>query len=287
MNAVGDGGIDLNAPNSPVRIYAGQASTEGGANVSDNPEGSPAAQQIAIDIKTPKAIGLNGSALLIDAPTTNIKAKTIVKEASDSIKMVSQGGTALVSKTYDLMLTGNCAESRGGPQDMLPTNGACHVINYTAIGPPMAQVKRSFLLGGQADAFNLGAWATSIKVGGRSISTFDPVPVATVGIGTGFSGSAGPSALNNGVQATLAGAMLNSKIPGTVASVTSIAGPASLTGGISAAITGAAIATIASPFVKVNAPGLPGGVLTDGCIDGLTGMPLLAGGTMGCPGFRL
>ena len=44
---------------------------------------------------------------------------------------------------------------------------------------------------------------------------------------------------------------------------------------------------IAAPFVRVTAPGPFGGVLTDGCIDSLTGRPFLLSGTIGAPSFRV
>ena len=89
------------------------------------------------------------------------------------------------------------------------------------------------------------------------------------------------------MEAALAGASMNAIIPGTTVSMKAVAGMATVMGNMGVNTTSAARIGMAAPLVGVNVPGAPGGVLTDGCIDSLTGMPFLASGTIGTPTFRV
>ena len=172
---------------------------------------------------------------------------------------------------------------------MKPVEGAAHKVSYTALGLGGPECTRSFLLGGQSDSFNLGQWSTNFKAGSRNFTCFDPVSslIPVMGTGIGFAASCGPLPTSNRVNADFTGVGGLAMIPGTMAQLTALAGPAALTGGISASVTGAAIASITSAFVKVNTVGFPGGVVTDGSPCGLLGRPMITGGTIGCPTFRV
>lgn len=295
LTASGTGdGILLSADSSPVFIYGGGASTEGGANANldGGPDESPASAQLAVNIQSGKsaAIGAVENVTLTGQNIVLKNAKSIRESASDLIEMVAGNGeVSITASTISNTTTGKRVDTYGGPKNMLPTSGAAHEISYTAMGLGGSELKRSFLLGGQSDTFNMGIWGTNFLSGSRNITCYDPISkfLPLFGPGLGFSASTGPLPVCNTVSANLIGTGLLSMVPGTMANVVSVGGPALLSGMMMASISSAAMVMTTAPFVKVNTIGLPGGVITDGCIDGLTGRPLMLAGTVGCPGFRV
>ena len=120
--------------------------------------------------------------------------------------------------------------------------------------------------------------------GSFNINTMGP-GLPAFGPGAGFSIGTGLPLLDNTVMATPASlSMLANLGPATI---TSTKAAVVVTGVAGTLLNSSALVQAAAPFVHVIAPGLPGGVVTDGCLDSLTGRPLLLSGTVGAPGFRL
>ena len=164
---------------------------------------------------------------------------------------------------------------------------ACE-ISVSAMGLGAAEISRSVLFGGISDTLTtMGKWESSISVGSRQISTMTPPVPSLPGPGQGFKASCGLPIVNNAVGADLIGAGATCMAPGGTAKLLSPTGSAAILGSIAATITSPAIVSMTSAFVKFNAPALPGGLITDGCIDGLTGRPFITAGTFGAPTVRI
>jgi hypothetical protein len=126
---------------------------------------------------------------------------------------------------------------------------------------------------------------TSISAGGFVVRTMNPKTRA-FGVGTGVNISTGIPLLQNGFSSSIASATLSSSVGTTTVSAKK--GLVSVSGTASVLMTSLARVKIQAPLVSVLAPGSPfGGVLTDGCLDSLTGRPFLLSGTLGAATFRV
>ena len=107
-----------------------------------------------------------------------------------------------------------------------------------------------------------------------------------IGPGAGVSMTAGQG-VTNGVETTLTGAAMTTMIPLASVAVKATAGKATVQGSVGVNVTTTGQLALKGTYVKVSVMGSSGGVLTDGCIDSLTGSSFLSGGTIGTPTFRV
>ena len=140
------------------------------------------------------------------------------------------------------------------------------------------------VFGGRKELFRIGRHKTQINLGSFNINTMGP-GLPAFGPGAGFSIGTGLPLLDNTVMATPASLSVLANLG--PATITSTKAAVVVTGVAGTLLNSSALVQAAAPFVHVIAPGLPGGVVTDGCLDSLTGRPLLLSGTVGAPGFRL
>ena len=225
----------------------------------------------------------------VAAPEINLTENKVTNISASSAFNVNAGDTiSMSSKASNTTINGKAEYTFGGPLDGLATNGATRSTTFTA-NPATGALGGSVddyevVFGGRSELFRLGRHRTVMNVGSFNVSTMAPA-IPTVGPGAGFSIATGLPLLDNKISATPAtlfalansGTALLSATKGTV-TVTGIAGTF---------INSLASIGIAAPLVRVTAPGPFGGVLTDGCIDSLTGRPFLLSGTIGAPGFRV
>jgi len=166
-----------------------------------------------------------------------------------------------------------------GPKGSNPTNGAMREVQFIAnpaTGFPGGTADKYLLLyGDKVETYTAGNHRSTIAVGNR---------VYTIGTGT-WSATVAPSSL------TISQAGINATGP-QVAVVAS--GAASITASSTLSLTGATMA-ITTGALTINslaglhsiAPQIPGGILTDGCLNPLTGTPFSVTGTLGIQTLRV
>ena len=284
-------GIEISSVEGAVNISGGRASTAGAANGGTNPQGSPAAAGIALSLKS------NESAELTAVNKVNVTGKEVAISdtsvtsigASSAVSINSGDAIALSSKTYGLTCNGKAEFTYGGPKNSLPTNGASRSTTFTSTpltgGLGLAVDEYTVIFGQLAETFRVGARNTQVSVGSiNMVGTGAFLPQLGPGVGTKL--VSGIPGLDNGLQ-TLPGVGSFVRSQTGLATLQATTGAAMVSGTAATIINSAAIVSATAPFVHVLAPGLPGGVMTDGCLSELTGLPLLVSGTFGAPAFRL
>ncbi len=284
-------GIELSSSGGAVVLSSGGNITEGAALGGLEQNSSPAKQRVGmkLDSATGTLLSAKG-AFQIKSPEVEVSdAKTITNTASSSFSVNSGDSVSVSSKTLGFTVNGAAEYVFGGPKDGLATNGPSRSTSFTAnplTGAIGGVVDRySVLFGGRTQTFRLGRDSQTINVGSFDVRTMGVgVPKSTPG--AGFSIVTGFPLLDNGISATPVSVSV--KANAGVASLKSTKGPVSISGTAGTFISSIAKTQISAPYVNVIAPASPfGGVLTDGCLDSLTGRPFLLSGTIGAPTFRV
>lgn len=282
-------GVEITSESGAVSIFGGGSNTEGAADGSLNPN-DPANAKTALSLTSAKSTLLSAvDNVMLTGSNIKNTAGTIALASSAAVNINSGDTVSTTTKTLGVTVAGLAEYTYGGPKDGLPTNGGSRSVAFTAnpaTGSPGGAVDSySVLFGGRKESFNMGKHDTGIKVGSFNVRTMNPIPAGMMAPGAGTLMSTGLPLVDNKVTTGLAGAALVSNL-GT-AKLSATKGTATVSGIAGAALQSLAQVGITAPYVSVKAAGLPGGVLTDGCFDSLTGRPFLTSGTVGCPGFRV
>ena len=283
-------GVDLSATNGAVEIFGGAASTAGSADGDPNPN-APSNQKNALALRSARST-LVEAAEVIRSKAAEIKntASVIAMESSSAVNINSGDTVSTSTKTLGVSVAGRGEYSFGGPTDGLPTNGASRTTTFSA-SPATGSVggavdEYSILFGGRKETLTMGKMGSLIRTGSFAVSTMTAIPMGFISPGQGVNLSTGIIGLNNSVTANLSTASVVSHL-GT-AKLEATKGTATVSGTATATMKSLGRARVQAPFVQVRSPlATPGGVLTDGCLDSLTGRPLVLSGTVGCTTFRV
>lgn len=269
-------GVEMSSYGGAVYIYAGaaQSSTVGDALILQSAKGAVLS---AVD-----SVRLSGQTVTVtDADTVDVTANTLIS--------LSTGDTLQVSaKSWGLNVTGNATETFGGPKNALPTNGPLRTTKF--VGTPLTGAiggtvdDYSIRFGNREESILIGGHYASVLAGVYSVEVLNPVPINLPG--SEISLSYGPPLLGNKLTLNPLGASLEASFG--FARVQAKVGSTRISAGGSVSLAGVRTA-VTSPFVQVTVGALlrGGGVLTDGCLDPLTGRPFLLSGGLGIPNFRV
>jgi hypothetical protein len=231
----------------------------------------------------------NGNAY-VRAPNISLdNASTIRQTASSKVAIDSGDSLGLSANDYALQVNGAAKQTFGGPKNGLATSGPLLDTKFTgtpATGLLGGSVDEQLIVyGGRSEQQYLGKRNATVLAGGFEIRCMTPTPSPQLGPESSASLNCGPWQVENKVEAGLDGVGMAATFG--AATISALVGLSTLQGTLGVNAISPARIGMQAPLVAVNAPGLPGGVLTDGCIDNLTGLPFLASGTIGAPGFRL
>jgi hypothetical protein len=268
-------GIDLRSEGGAVKIYGGISSREGGPGPAAAPVdggGETATPAVTIEsatnllLKAKKNIQFYANKL----DFSNVSAMSF--NASDAFTVQSSNGISHSSKTSAHTTTGQATNTYSGPKDNLPTNGPLRSGMFAPVPPvPAFPVDvETILAGTQAETILAGNHLKTVTVGNQ---------VYSVGTGS-ISLLAPPTALvvsNAGIAGT-----------GPTVAFAAQAGAAALTATTQALIAAPTV-TVTAPIVNFVGPGHlpPGAMLTDGCINPLTGTPFALSGVLGVQTIRV
>lgn len=284
-------GVEIKSDRGAVSIYGGGPNSEGAADGSSN-DNSPSNAKMALKLESANGAKLQAAEQVsVAAPEINLtENKTTNVSASSAFNVNAGDAISMSSKTLGMTINGAAEYVFGGPLNGLATNGATRSVSFTgtpatgALGGSVDDYKVTF--GGRSETFRVGRDVQVINVGMLDIRTMGPgIPAFTPG--AGLSLVTGLPLIDNGFGANpVTGTTVGSKVG--VTSMKSAGGPVSISGTTGTFITSLAKTQISAPYVNVIAPLSPfGGVLTDGCLDSLTGRPFLLSGTIGAPTFRV
>jgi len=284
-------GVEISSVGGAISISGGGSSTAGAADGGTNPQGSPAAAGLALSLKSKQSAEFTavGKATISGKEVAISDTNTTTIGASSSVTVNSGDAIALSSKTYGLTCNGKAEFTFGGPKNSLPTNGSSRSTTFTSTpltgGLGMDVDEYTVIFGQLSETFRVGARNTEVSVGSiNMVGTGAALP--QMGPGVGAKMVSGVPGLDNGMQAIPgAGSFLKSMTG--VASLQAATGAAMVSGTAGTLINSLATVSAAAPFIHMTAPGMPGGVVSDGCLDSMTGLPMFLSGTVGAPGFRL
>lgn len=269
-------GLELSSYGGAVYIYAGaaQSSTAGDGLIMQSAKGAVLS---AVD-----TVRLSGQTVTVsDADTVDVTANTLIS--------LSTGDTLQVSaKSWGLNVSGNATETFGGPKNALPTNGPLRTTKF--VGTPLTGAiggvvdDYSIRFGNRDETIFVGGHYSSVLVGSYSVDVLNAVPLNIPG--SEIKLNYGPPIVGNQLSLNPLGASMVASFG--FARVQAKVGSTSITAGGAVSIAGVRT-SIASPFVQVTVGALlrSGGVLTDGCLDPLTGRPFFLSGGIGIPNFRV
>ncbi len=284
-------GVEIKSNTGAVSIYGGGPDSAGAADGSQNPN-SPSNSKMALKLESANGAKLQAAEQIkVAAPEINLTENKVTNISASSAFNVNAGDAiSMSSKALGMTINGAAEYVFGGPLNGLATNGASRSTSFTAnpvtgaLGGVVDDIKVVF--GRVKEVINVGRHDVNVNVGGFDVRTMSPT-IPQFGPGTGVSVVTGVPLLDNGIKAI---PFLSTAVFSNVgsASLTATKGPVSITGTAGTFITSLSKTQISAPYVNVIAPLSPfGGVLTDGCLDSLTGRPFLLSGTIGAPTFRV
>jgi len=286
-------GVYLGSDGGAVKIYAGGTLQEGGVAARAAPAGlgEGALPALVLEsgtnllIKAANAITLSASKLNLE----NIAGISLA--ASTALDFQSGAGISNSSDTYAQSSTGKSTYNFSGPKGGLITNGPLREETFT--GTPATG-----FIGGTADKYTsfYGDRQETLALGNHETQVL--VGTQTYKVGTGIITIAAGAPPSPAIGASTSLDLSPGSMTGrsAVVSFTATGGAAALIGTTNVNLTGATVLltapaiTFASPVAGTHTPpgGIPGGgILTDGCKDGLTGLPFSTSGTLGVLSIRV
>jgi hypothetical protein len=285
-------GVELRSEGGAIELFAGGATTAGGGTSSPDPNLTPAGTQTALLLRSAKSTLVEAvDRIKIAAQTVETSdADVIAETANTSINMNAGEVISMSSKTLGVTINGKAEYTFGGPKNALPTNGASRTVTFTSTpltgGIGGAVDRYQMVFGNRTEVFRLGRHDTTVNIGSFNVSTMgiNPPsvgPGAGVRIGTGLPGLDNKLVLNPVTGAKLTANLGNATLQATK-------GAAIVQGTLGVALRSPVSVSLTAPIISVRTP-TPffGGVLTDGCINPLSGRSFLLSGTIGVSTFRV
>jgi hypothetical protein len=287
-------GVEITADRAAVIISAGGSITEGAAGSSASPNSSPASQNIAMKLQSATGTLIQATnKVLVQAPEISLsEAKSINVTSNGTIDLNSGDTTSVTTKVLSVSVAGSAEYVFGGPKDGVPTNGPSRLTTFSAspLTGSTGGMTDNYLMrfGGRSETINVGSYSNLVNAGSISISA-TTVDVASqvagidwgLGVGIGVSVSSGPPFLNNYLDIT----PLNTQLSAGVGNVSVSANKGMVTvSGIAVNVNASAGINLSSSVVSISGGvGPVGGMINQGCLDGLTGRPFFLSGTIGIP----
>ena len=273
-------GLDLRSDQGGAYIYAGGISS---LDAADPRLGLLIRAAASLRIEAGERAKIAGHEIVLeDADTIGITASTSVN--------INAGETvAVATKSLSVTVNGKADYLFAGPKNSLPTNGPSRTTKFTTTpltgGTGGVVDEYEIVFGGRSEKFRMGRHDTLISVGSFNVATMTPTLPVSVGPGSGVHLSAGPVALDSTLDLDK-GATLQANLGG--ASLIATKGGATIKGFSGVKVVSPVSVEIQAPSVRVSVvTPFAGSVLSDGCIDGLTGRTLLLSGTVGVTQFSV
>ena len=193
------------------------------------------------------------------------------------------------SKVHSVVVSGKAEYTFSGPKDSNTTFGASRTTSFTATSGTGAtgdfEDEYEMQFGGRSELFHLGRHQTTIVVGSYNVLTMQDEPTS-VGPGSGITLSTSASPSDNTLELGVSSASLTANVGNATLQATK--GSAYIKGTAGVTVESTVSVTLQAALVQVNLPTtFAGGVLTDGCINPLTGTTYALSGSLGVPNFQV
>ncbi len=284
-------GVELRSEGGAVSIFGGGASQEGGGTPSSDPNLTPAGSAFGVIIRSAKG------ALLESRETTKVSGQRVLISDADSIEETANTSIAMNagdtisanSKVFSVTTTGKAEYTFGGPKDASSTNGPCRSTKFTSTsstgGTGGVVDEYEIVYGGRKETLRQGRHETIVKDGSFNVTTMTSGS-SSVGAGSGIHLNTGRSSQDSRLDLDEDGAKLTANTGNVTVQATK--GQAVIRGSTGVALKSPQSISLTSSLinVKTSTP-YTGGVLTDGCLNSLTGRSFFLSGTLGVASFQV
>jgi len=264
--------------------------------VSINAGGSLSNSSNALTLSSAQSALIKASnSLLLNAPSVSINNSNSISLISNSSVSINSGNSlSLSTQSLSQTVSGRMDLTLGGPLNAMPTNGPSRSTVFAA-SPVTGSIGSTVddytvLFGGKKELFVVGRSDTEVLLGSISLTAGSLVPSSpSISPGDGVNLTAGPPGLSQSLSLssplTGGGVILQADL-GSV-SLRATKGQVNVQAVAGVSISSAALVQIIAPSMLVSVPTpSPGAVMSDGCIDSLTGRPFVSSGTLGVQSFR-
>lgn len=269
-------GVLITSDSGAVKVFAGGTTQEGGPAFRTAPSGGGESDQPALTLESATSTLLKATRKIrVSANTVSFENMQVGSfTAATSLDFQSGDGISHSSNTYVQSTTGKATFNYGGPKDQNPANGALRETQFTSSNPvPGFTVdKYRVAVGSRDEVFTAGNHNTTVVVGNQTYSSAG----GQVTLASGGLGGLAPT------NVTLSPGSLTGRSP--TVSWAATGGAMSLSATALVSVSSGVALTMTAPKVSFLGPHLPpGAVLTDGCINPLTGTPFAVSGVLGVP----
>jgi hypothetical protein len=272
-------GVELRSEGGAVEIFAGGPNESGGGD------------RDGLMLRSAQGARLEAvGRAKISGQTVDINDADVINETANSALNMNAGeAIAMNSKTLAMVINGKADFNFGGPKNALPTNGASRTTTFssTPVTGGIGGVVDAYevVFGSRNETFRLGRHDSNVNVGSFNISTM-AAALPSVGPGAGVKLSTGLPFLDNKLSLDPTGSKLAANVGNATLQATK--GQAVVQGSLGVALRSPVSISMTAPSISVRTPTpFIGGVLTDGCINPLTGRTYLLSGSMGVATFRV
>lgn len=258
-------GVEISSAQGGVLVRAGGNITQ--ASSAAAPPGLMLDSATNTSLTATGTVTVSGNTVAVNNTNqVNVKASTGVSlEGGNSLNM---SGNAVVLNSM-----GRADFTFAGPKNNLPTNGpARNTVFVTPLLAGQTADKYKLPFGNRDEEFTTGSLTRTFGVGSQTVTTTSGVLQFIVGPFTSLM-QVDPFSAN---------------LAGPIVQVEATAGSATLSGSASVDVASAGGVSVTAPSINMTVvTPAAGAVLTDGCIDAVTGKPFYVGGTFGVPQVRI
>jgi hypothetical protein len=265
-------GRDTDNVGAEVSSAQGGVIIRAGGTISGTVSGAPPA--LLLDSAGNTNLQAAGTIQVTGNKFSVVNTSTVELKASNGVSIEAGDSLRVSANTVAFNSMGRADFTFAGPKNSLPTNGPAR--NTVFVTPALAgQTADKYFLpvGNLNETFGTGSASRFFGPGSDTTTTLTGAIQSIVGPFTSLM-QVDP------FQATLSGPSVQ---------VVATAGSATLAGTASVDVVSAGAINLTAPAITMTAGAGPigGGVLTDGCIDGFTGLPFSVAGTFGVPQVRI
>jgi len=269
-------GIELKSESGAIVISAGGSNSSGAqtAAVTGTESSLPG---LTLSSQTNTLVSAQRQVQLSAPDITLQDAANVSVKSSSRVNFETSGSLVATAKTISVTSLGRAEYTFGGPKDSQATNAPLRVTKFT--GTPLTGFP-----GGTADEYSIqfGDLVEKIAIGNRKtkVTTGDILFETTTGTTQFKAGLNTLSVKNASVEAIAKQGPV--KLESSTDAMTLLSTRTML-------LKSRQKVDINAPIINFSVTGadFAGGVLTDGCIDGLTGQPFRNGGTFGSNQIRM
>lgn len=258
-------GVEVSSTQGGVLVRAGGNITQASS--------AAASPGLLLDSATNTSLTASGTVTVSGNTVAVNNTNQVNVKASTGVTLEGGNGLNMSGNAVVLNSMGRADFTFAGPKNNLPTNGpARNTVFVTPLLAGQTADKYKLPFGNREEQFLAGNLSRTFGIGSQTVTTAGGALRFIVGPSTSFM-EVNPASAN---------------LAGPTVQVVATAGSATLSGSASVDVASPGLVSVTAPAINMNVvTPLAGAVLSDGCVDAVTGKPFWMGGTFGVPQVRI